>query len=85
MAKNLDLGVCAILLSNLPARFVAGFALKEHQLIAITIVVPPDVAAIIDQLRERELLTRAAWLGREVTEALRASRLEEMQTPEFVN
>jgi hypothetical protein len=40
---------------------------------AITITVPPDVLKWIDELRQLELLSRSAWLRREVVLAVRAN------------
>jgi ribbon-helix-helix CopG family protein len=37
----------------------------------ITVSVPADVVKIIDELRERELLSRAVWLRHEITLAIR--------------
>jgi metal-responsive CopG/Arc/MetJ family transcriptional regulator len=45
---------------------------------AITVTVPPDVLKVIDELREREFLSRSSWLRREVILAVRASRLDPM-------
>jgi len=43
---------------------------------AITISVPPDVLKTIDELRQREFLSRSSWLRREIILAVRASKLE---------
>jgi len=45
---------------------------------AITVTVPPDVLKVIDELRERELLSRSNWLRREIILAVRSSRLDHM-------
>jgi hypothetical protein len=37
---------------------------------------PDDVARAIDELRSLEMLTRAAWLRREIVLAIRASRID---------
>jgi hypothetical protein len=61
---------------NAPAaRKPAGFNLKKGDtaMTAITITVPPDVLRRIDDLRQLELLSRAAWLRREVVLAVRAN------------
>jgi hypothetical protein len=44
---------------------------------AITVTVPADVARANDELRSLEMLTRAAWLRREIVLAIRASRIDE--------
>jgi hypothetical protein len=47
----------------------------------IRITVPPDVLRRIDDLRQLELLSRAAWLRREVVLAVRANdHIEAMET-----
>jgi hypothetical protein len=46
---------------------------KGNAMTAITITVPPDVLRRIDDLRQLELLSRAAWLRREVVLAVRAN------------
>jgi hypothetical protein len=57
-----------------PRRKPAGFHLKKGDtMTAITITVPPDVLRRIDDLRQLELLSRAAWLRREVVLAVRAN------------
>jgi Ribbon-helix-helix protein, copG family len=64
-------------IGNTPAaRKPAGFRFegKETTMTAITITVPPDVLRRIDELRQLELLSRSAWLRREVVLAVRASR-----------
>jgi hypothetical protein len=57
-----------------PSEIAGGFCLKESTIMtAITITVPPDVLRRIDDLRQLELLSRAAWLRREVVLAVRAN------------
>jgi hypothetical protein len=57
-----------------------AFALKETQtMTAITLTVPLDVVEAIDHLRALEMLSRAAWLRREIVLAIRASRIDERQ------
>jgi predicted transcriptional regulator len=41
---------------------------------AVTIELPADLVAQIDDLAQRELLSRAAWLRREALLAVRASK-----------
>jgi hypothetical protein len=54
--------------------------LKENtNMTAITVIVPPDVVQTIDHLRALEMLSRAAWLRREIVLAIRASRIDEGQ------
>jgi metal-responsive CopG/Arc/MetJ family transcriptional regulator len=61
-----------------PVIRLAGFALKEKiTMTAITVTIPPDVLKVIDELREREFLSRSSWLRREIVLAVRASRLDE--------
>jgi hypothetical protein len=45
---------------------------------AITIQVPPDIIKVIDELRERELLSRSHWLRRELILAVRSYRIDQM-------
>jgi predicted transcriptional regulator len=48
---------------------------------AITITVSSDVLRRIDELRQLELLSRSAWLRREVVLAVRANdHIEAMET-----
>jgi metal-responsive CopG/Arc/MetJ family transcriptional regulator len=42
----------------------------------IAVAVTPDLARAIDELRERELLSRSSWIRREIVQAVRASSLE---------
>jgi len=51
---------------------------------SIVVSVPPDVLKRIDELRERELLSRSAWLRREVVLAVRASTRDELVMAEPV-
>jgi len=57
---------------------------KGNQMTTIAVAVPPDVLKRIDELRERELLSRAAWLRREVVLAVRASARDELVMAEPV-
>jgi hypothetical protein len=41
---------------------------------------PPELVAAVDELAERELLTRTAWVRREIFLAVRASRHDESVT-----
>jgi hypothetical protein len=52
-----------------------GFFVEEGDtaMTAITITVPSDVLRRIDELRQLELLTRTAWLRREVVLAVRVN------------
>jgi hypothetical protein len=50
----------------------------------ITLSFPSDVIEIIDSLCERELLTRTAWLRREVTLAIRGSQVPEPTVHETI-
>jgi metal-responsive CopG/Arc/MetJ family transcriptional regulator len=58
---------------NLPVRrsVPAGFCLEKSKMTEITVRLPPDVVARIDELREVELLSRSNWLRREVVLAVR--------------
>jgi hypothetical protein len=64
----------------------AGFRLKEatyddNPLTTIRISVPHDVVRRIDDLRQLELLSRSAWLRREVVLAVRANdHIEAVET-----
>jgi hypothetical protein len=52
--------------------FRAGGLLHgESKMTEITVRLPPDVVARIDELREVELLSRSNWLRREVVLAVR--------------
>jgi metal-responsive CopG/Arc/MetJ family transcriptional regulator len=59
------------------ARRFGGFFLETATMTAITVTVPPDVLKTIDELRERELLSRSHWLRREIILAVRAARFDE--------
>src|SRR5262245_31705920 len=66
--------------SELARRVRAFLMVKGHpQMTTIAVSVPTDVLKRIDELRERELLSRSAWLRREVVLAVRASVSDELE------